>query len=1061
MRPVHLHVEGLRSFRAGVDIDFDGRDHVAIIGDTGAGKSSLLQAITYALFGRTTYSGHANQELMNDTSTQLRVVLDFTVSGQRWKLVRLLRRAGDGTVGQAQATLMKLADDGETVLEQLEQVRPVNVRVEQILGLDFDAFVRTVLLPQGEFARLLVGDRPTERAAILQQIWRTDELTAAGTAAAATLNELKPVLARLDQARSVEPDDPDAHLAALRAAAETATAAATATAADLDQAETAAAALQQAGERRATAERAAEMLHRFDTDTATAAARKIAAAAETLHKRRNTRTADFADVAEQLAAVPEDSDGWTATTVAAAREQLRQLPDVAADLTARTTEWRAAERDAVDADVDASAVETQADETEEHAKRHTGDRAPLAEDATAATDRLAAARTALGRARDTAARAAAITDQLAQLTADAAAADAAITTAQHRHVELREAADEAARTGEQLRRRDAAAAAAHGLHEGDICPVCAGDLPDGWTAPDTGDLDAAVAAAKDAEQSAGAARDEMTGAKNRAETLHTRIAEAEAEATTVRIAAHDTLTELADFLYVTATQIDLDAEDTTVLATLHATADTAQKTLADHDRDAAELLAAASSVRAKATATRGRAKDKAAEAAAGRQRAEQALQRLAGLRDSLPDGLTVTVPADVEDMPDANGPLPLPGVVEATARLDERQRVLDERQQQRTALHNRRETLDQELAEIDRRMSEAVTGPAGALAKTLDTHRDDLSAARQQLAHADGDITAVDIPPVAAAVDPKQLPGHVGQVATTTAALRDVAGQVTDAAQAASTAAIVELRTLAARLADIDQSDSGPGEIGAEGDAGRIAEALTATLRARAEDASYTARTKTHDATQFADRADAVRGLHTAHATLEHTCRVVGDVAAALKPGAFPKSLALRRSRALLIYASRLLGEMTAGRYAFADLADDQSEWLVIDTDSGLPRSPQSLSGGEQFIASLALALGIVEMMARSGGRLESLWLDEGFGALDRSNLDAAVEALATVASGGRMVAVISHVAAVADQVEDVLAVTRSATGSTAEWLTAEQRNDVADADLPSDVSGALAGLLA
>jgi DNA repair protein SbcC/Rad50 len=85
---------------------------------------------------------------------------------------------------------------------------------------------------------------------------------------------------------------------------------------------------------------------------------------------------------------------------------------------------------------------------------------------------------------------------------------------------------------------------------------------------------------------------------------------------------------------------------------------------------------------------------------------------------------------------------------------------------------------------------------------------------------------------------------------------------------------------------------------------------------------------------------------------------------------------------------------MSGGRYTVAELCDENAEWRVIDNDSGLARTPASLSGGEQFIASLALGLGMVEMMARSGGRLESLWLDEGFGSLDRSNLDAAIEAL-------------------------------------------------------------------
>ena len=99
-------------------------------------------------------------------------------------------------------------------------------------------------------------------------------------------------------------------------------------------------------------------------------------------------------------------------------------------------------------------------------------------------------------------------------------------------------------------------------------------------------------------------------------------------------------------------------------------------------------------------------------------------------------------------------------------------------------------------------------------------------------------------------------------------------------------------------------------------------------------------------------------------------------------------------------------------------------------------------------------------MMARSGGRLESLFLDEGFGSLDRNNLDAAVQALGTVAAGGRMVGVISHVRAVAEQIEHVLAVTRSATGSRVAWLTTRQREHLSESDTGPEAASALAGLL-
>lgn len=102
----------------------------------------------------------------------------------------------------------------------------------------------------------------------------------------------------------------------------------------------------------------------------------------------------------------------------------------------------------------------------------------------------------------------------------------------------------------------------------------------------------------------------------------------------------------------------------------------------------------------------------------------------------------------------------------------------------------------------------------------------------------------------------------------------------------------------------------------------------------------------------------------------------------------------------------------------------------------------------------------MIEMMPRSDGRLESLSLDEGFGSLDRNNLDSAVEALGTVAANGRMVGVISHVRAVAEQIDHVLAVTRGATGSRAEWLTSGQRRQLSESGTGLKAASTLAGLL-
>ena len=105
MRPVRLLIEGLRSFRAPVSIDFEGRSHIAVVGDTGAGKSSILEAMMYALYGKATFGG-SNQELMNDTSMQLRVVLRFRVSGEEWEVARVVRRSSRGAVGATRAQLV-------------------------------------------------------------------------------------------------------------------------------------------------------------------------------------------------------------------------------------------------------------------------------------------------------------------------------------------------------------------------------------------------------------------------------------------------------------------------------------------------------------------------------------------------------------------------------------------------------------------------------------------------------------------------------------------------------------------------------------------------------------------------------------------------------------------------------------------------------------------------------------------------------------------------------------------------------------------------------------------
>ncbi len=125
------------------------------------------------------------------------------------------------------------------------------------------------------------------------------------------------------------------------------------------------------------------------------------------------------------------------------------------------------------------------------------------------------------------------------------------------------------------------------------------------------------------------------------------------------------------------------------------------------------------------------------------------------------------------------------------------------------------------------------------------------------------------------------------------------------------------------------------------------------------------------------------------------------------------------------------LAAMSAGRYALvhSDAVQRSQSGLgvkVLDQYTGAQRSTQSLSGGETFLASLALALGLAETVSnRAGGvRIDTLFIDEGFGSLDAQTLEVAMVTLDSLRAGGRTVGVISHVEAMHEAIPARLQVT-------------------------------------
>lgn len=124
---------------------------------------------------------------------------------------------------------------------------------------------------------------------------------------------------------------------------------------------------------------------------------------------------------------------------------------------------------------------------------------------------------------------------------------------------------------------------------------------------------------------------------------------------------------------------------------------------------------------------------------------------------------------------------------------------------------------------------------------------------------------------------------------------------------------------------------------------------------------------------------------------------------------------------------------MTGGRYTLEN-GDAALQLQVLDHLSGQPRSATTLSGGESFLASLALALGLSDRFLQSGARLDTLFIDEGFGYLDEEGLDQALWALERVEQGQRLVGVVSHLAELRQRIPRRLEIRQSAGGNQFFW---------------------------
>ena len=175
MRPVLLDMDGFASFRDQATVDFTDTDYFALVGPTGSGKSTVIDAMTFALYGSVPRWQDRRMVMyaLAPTANRGTVRLVFDVEGQRYVVARELRRAKNGGVTIKSGRLERLLDPTATgTINDLTDVIAadglVTAAVEKLLGLSFDHFCQCVVLPQGEFAEFLRAKGSDRREILLK-----------------------------------------------------------------------------------------------------------------------------------------------------------------------------------------------------------------------------------------------------------------------------------------------------------------------------------------------------------------------------------------------------------------------------------------------------------------------------------------------------------------------------------------------------------------------------------------------------------------------------------------------------------------------------------------------------------------------------------------------------------------------------------------------------------------------------------------------------------------------------------------------------------------------------
>ena len=978
-------------------------------GPTGSGKSTIIDAIVFALYGKVA-SREASEERLRSghVGPETETFVDLVFEGGSG-IFRVLRtpayarpkRHGTGTTQQpATAKLWRLtspdaAQDGDLIAGRPDEV---GGELHRIIGLDRAQFVQTVVLPQGEFASFLRAN-PEDRRGLLQKVFGTE-----------VYDQVEQRLAgmRAEANRTLQATRDGVGLAVehfLGATGPATTAAVRASVAELTAPDadahllTAVADASGAVQRESTAARELATLAK-QACAATQQGVDGARAVTSLVRRRDGLLAERS----ALAAVA-DRHALDVVRLALARLAQRVWPSVLgadqageavvrAEAAVRETRASARSRDPELLDLVDEATEpgvrlkTLAVEREGCATRRAWLTRPLELEEGLAARRVAFARTteAVGGQRaerermlaDLAGRPVLRADLVTLRDASAAVADglgaaeAEAQAARRRHAAALlaqtltartatatvalQASTEAARSAthrvadlQQARIAGIAAELAVALVPGQACPVCGGTEHPRPAAPGPEQVTAEMVAVAEAER-----------------VVADRALTEAASALTGLRARHAAADETAEGLDVAAAHARLDEA--------LAAAEQARGALADRDRRDAEL---------------------AVFDAAGRQLAQDR------------SDLELRIATSQAELAAAADRLAGDEAEVAAARGDadsvlHRATALDERVAVATAWMAALEELERAGARHAERTAE-------------------LDAAMSE--HDFDDIVAVRA-----------------------AALGDDALAALETSVRAHESAVV---AVGSGLAEPDVAGL-PAELTAEGAATRMADAEAAHEGADAE-----ATRAEGEAARLADRASssAAAAVQVRHAVTElaqarreagPVVRMANVVAAAGGDNAKQLSLGtyvlVRRFEDVVAAANSRLVVMSGGRYELARSEEREAvralkkglAMKVLDHETGVDRDPRTLSGGETFYVSLCLALGLADVVTAEAGGIDlgTLFIDEGFGALDAETLDVVLAELGRLREGGRVVGVVSHVDAMKQSIAERVEVRRTQDGT-------------------------------